>query len=146
MNSKLTDGINFLSKLSTLREMNLAKVISSYYVSKWSGKPGHWGMPLSISFEPTTSCNLRCPQCPSGLSSFTRPTGMLDADFFKSTIDEIEKDLLYVIFYFQGEPYLNKNLLDLVKYTSSRKIYTATSTNAHYLDNGNARKIRVWIV
>ena len=55
MNSKLTDGINFLSKLSTRRAMNVAKVASSFYVSKWSGKPVHWGMPLSISFEPTTS-------------------------------------------------------------------------------------------
>ena len=140
MNRNLTDGINFLSKLSIRRVMNVAKVLGSYYVSKWSGKPVHCGMPLSISFEPTTSCNLRCPQCPSGLRSFTRPTGMLNADFFKSTIDEIEKDLLYVIFYFQGEPYLNKNLLDLVQYTSSKKIYTATSTNAHYLDDDNARK------
>lgn len=139
MNRNFTDGINFLSKLSTNRAMNVAKVVGSYYVSKWS-KLVHWGMPLSISFEPTTSCNLRCPQCPNGLRSFTRLTGMLDADFFKSTIDEIEKDLLYVIFYFQGEPYLNIFFGDLVKYTSSKKIHTATSTNAHYLDNGNARK------
>ncbi len=97
-------------------------------------------MPISISFEPTTSCNLRCPECPSGLRSFTRPTGMLDTEFFKKTIDEIEKELLYLIFYFQGEPYLNKNFLDLVRYASSKKIYTATSTNAHYLDDDNARK------
>ena len=67
MNRNFTDGVNFLSKLSIRRVMNVAKVVGSYYVSKWSGKPVHWGMPLSISFEPTTSCNLRCPQCPSGL-------------------------------------------------------------------------------
>ena len=65
---------------------------------------------------------------------------MLDKDFFRKTIDEIEKDLLYLIFYFQGEPYLNKSFLELVKYASSKGIYTATSTNAHYLDDENARK------
>jgi AraC-like DNA-binding protein len=64
-------------------------------------------LPFSISFEPTTSCNLRCPECPSGLRAFTRPIGMLEKDFFTKTIDEIHKDLLYLIFYFQGEPYLN---------------------------------------
>jgi hypothetical protein len=33
------------------------------------------GLPVSISIEPTTACNLRCPECPSGLRSFTRPHG-----------------------------------------------------------------------
>ena len=140
MQPSFSDSINILSKLTPRRTLNAAKVVSSYFVSKWSGKPVHWGMPLSISFEPTTSCNLRCPECPSGLRSFTRPTGMLDNDFFKLTIDEIEKELLYLIFYFQGEPYLHKNFLDLVAYASSKNIYTATSTNAHYLDDNNAKR------
>lgn len=140
MNRNLKDGLNFFSKLTPRRTWNAVKVLSGYYVSKWSSKPVHWGMPISISFEPTTSCNLRCPECPSGLRSFTRPTGMLDPDFFKKTIDEIEKDLLYLVFYFQGEPYLHKSFLELVKYASSKKIYTATSTNAHYLDDENAKR------
>jgi len=97
-------------------------------------------MPLSISFEPTTSCNLRCPECPSGLRSFTRPTGMLDGDFFKRTIDELQSTLTYLLFYFQGEPYLHPQFLDLVRYAADKKIYTATSTNAHYLGDENARK------
>ncbi len=97
-------------------------------------------MPLSISFEPTTSCNLRCPECPSGLRQFSRAKGMLDSTFFKKTIDSIHKDLLYLIFYFQGEPYLNKNFLEMVAYAHSKKIYTATSTNAHYLTDEMARK------
>ncbi len=97
-------------------------------------------MPVSISFEPTTSCNLRCPECPSGLRSFTRPKGMLEQDLFKKTIDEISSSLWYLIFYFQGEPYLNPNFLDLVKYASAKRIYTATSTNAHYLSDESARR------
>lgn len=103
-------------------------------------KPVQWGLPLSISFEPTTSCNLRCPECPSGLREFTRPTGMLKKDFFRETIDDIHQHLLYLIFYFQGEPYLNPDFLEMVKYASSKKIYTATSTNAHYLTDEAARK------
>ena len=65
---------------------------------------------------------------------------MLEAPFFKKTIDEMASRLQYLIFYFQGEPYLNKDFLDLVKYASLKNIYTATSTNAHYLDDENARK------
>ena len=134
------DSINLLSKLTPRRAWNATKVLGSYYISKWFKKPVQWGMPVSISFEPTTSCNLRCPECPSGLRAFTRPTGMLQRDFFSETIDQLHKDLLYLVFYFQGEPYLNPSFLDMVGYASKKKIYTATSTNAHYLDDKNARR------
>jgi radical SAM protein with 4Fe4S-binding SPASM domain len=134
------DSINLLSKLTFRRLWNAGKVLGSYYMSKWTRKPIQWGYPVSISFEPTTSCNLRCPECPSGLRAFTRPTGMLQNDFFTNTIDQLSGDLLYLIFYFQGEPYLNPAFLDMVKYASQKGIYTATSTNAHYLNDANARK------
>ncbi len=114
--------------------MNAAKVFSSYHVSRWRKSPQHRGMPISISLEPTTSCNLRCPECPSGLRSFSRPTGMLTDDVFYSVIDELKNELLYLTFYFQGEPYLNPRFLDYVAHAAKNGIYTATSTNAHYLD------------
>ncbi len=136
----LNDSLNFLSKLSFQRAWNASKVLSSFYVSKWTHKPVQWGYPISVSIEPTTSCNLRCPECPSGLRSFTRPTGMLQKNFFKETIDQLHKELMYLVFYFQGEPYLNPEFLEMVKYASDHKIYTATSTNAHYLNDANAKK------
>jgi radical SAM protein with 4Fe4S-binding SPASM domain len=134
------DSLNFLSKLTVRRAWNGLKVLSSYYISKWTKKPVQWGYPISISFEPTTSCNLRCPECPSGLRAFTRPTGMLKKDFFSDTIDQLHKELLYLVFYFQGEPYLNPDFLDMVNYAAGKKIYTATSTNAHYLTDANAKR------
>ncbi len=134
------DSINFFKKLTVRRVWNASKVLSSFYISRLLKRPVQWGLPISISFEPTTSCNLRCPECPSGLRDFTRPTGMLKKDFFRQTIDDIYKDILYLIFYFQGEPYLNKDFLEMVKYASGKGIYTATSTNAHYLTDEVARK------
>ncbi|MEO8766611.1 MAG: radical SAM/SPASM domain-containing protein [Ginsengibacter sp.] len=134
------DSINFLRKLTIRRLWNAGKVLTSFYVSRISRNPVQWGLPISISFEPTTSCNLRCPECPSGLRSFTRPTGMLKKDFFRQTIDDIYRDILYLIFYFQGEPFLNKDFLEMVKYASQKGLYTATSTNAHYLTDEAARK------
>jgi radical SAM protein with 4Fe4S-binding SPASM domain len=93
-----------------------------------------------MAIEPTTSCNLRCPECPSGLRQFTRPIGMLEPAFFKKTIDEVYQELIYLTFYFQGEPYLNPNFLDMVRYASDKGIYTSTSTNAHYLNKEQAKK------
>jgi len=138
--AQIFDTINFFSKLSLKRVANVLKLLSSYYYSDITGKPKHWGKPLSISIEPTTTCNLHCPECPSGLRSFSRATGDLNKDFFKRIIDEIHQELLYLIFYFQGEPYINPDFLSMVKYASNKKLYTITSTNGHFLSDENARK------
>ncbi|MEI6947433.1 radical SAM/SPASM domain-containing protein [Paraflavisolibacter sp. H34] len=134
------DSVNFLSKLTAPRLWNMVRVYSSYRLTRWLKRSVQWGLPVSVSFEPTTSCNLRCPECPSGLRAFSRPTGMLQKDFFRQTIDQLSRELLYLIFYFQGEPYLNPAFLEMVRYAADRKIYTATSTNGHYLTEANARK------
>src|SRR5437879_1373607 len=139
MISEITDGFNFIGKQTPARLANMTKVFSSFQTSKATGKVKHHGMPISISIEPTTSCNLRCPECPSGLRSFTRPTGMMKRELFESIVDQLPT-LSYLIFYFQGEPYLHTELLDMVKYASKKKIYTATSTNAHFLNDEAARK------
>ncbi len=140
MNKNYKDGLNLLAKVTPKKAWNAIQVLGSYFYSKLSGKASHYGMPIAISFEPTTSCNLRCPECPSGLRSFTRPTGMMENDLYKKTIDELADTLLYLIFYFQGEPYLHPSFIELVKYAHDKGIYTATSTNAHFLNDEKARQ------
>ncbi len=140
MNRKPADILNMLSKATPGRIWNAISVFSSYQLSRISGRMIHWGQPIAVSIEPTTSCNLRCPECPSGLRSFTRPTGMLEDHSYRKWIDELSDKLWYLIFYFQGEPYLHPSFTELVRYASSKGIYTATSTNAHYLSDEQARK------
>lgn len=65
---------------------------------------------------------------------------MLDSKMFTRLIDELAPTLAYLTFYFQGEPFLNPAFLDMVGYASRKGIYTATSTNAHYLNAENARR------
>jgi radical SAM protein with 4Fe4S-binding SPASM domain len=139
MNKNLTDGINFLSKLNNKRIWNYVKLMASYYLSKTTGKAFVNAKPTSLEIEPTTSCNLRCPQCPSGLREFTRNTGMLDLPLYKKIIDETHEELVWLILYFQGEPFLNKQFLEFVKYAAQKNIYTATSSNAHYFTDEMAK-------
>ena len=136
----MSDALNFLSKMTFRRLWNASKVYSSFMLTKWLKRPIQWGLPFSVAIEPTTACNLRCPECPSGLRSFSRPTGNLKEDFFRKTIDELYKEVFYLTFYFQGEPYINPDFLDMVKYAQGKGIYTSTSTNAHFLNEENARK------
>lgn len=136
----LNDTWNLASKTSVGRMKNAADILSSYYFSRLTKEPSISGLPISISFEPTTSCNLRCPECPSGLRSFTRPTGMLDRLLYEDVIDQLAKTLSYLTFYFQGEPYLHPQFLEMIRYASSKGIYTATSTNAHFLKDEIAQR------
>lgn len=127
------DALNMASGMTWRRMRNAGKILRSYHRSRRSGIPIIDGLPISVSIEPTTSCNLRCPECPSGLRSFTRPTGMLPPDLYRTTIDQLAPTLSYLTFYFQGEPYLHPSFTEMVEYAATRGIYTATSTNGHFL-------------
>lgn len=138
--SALHDFLELKKSLSGKRLRNAARVFWSYYASRRTGVPNIKGMPFSISVEPTTSCNLRCPECPSGLRSFTRPTGMLNFDTYQKVMDDLSDYLIYLILYFQGEPYLNRDIFKFLEYASQKKVYSAISTNAHYLTDENCKK------
>ena len=131
---------SLIRPLTFFKVGNVFRLLSSYYMSLWLKKNVHAGLPYSISIEPTTSCNLRCPECPSGLRSFTRPTGMMDITLYRKVIQEMHRHVMHLIIYFQGEPYLHKQFFEMVRYAHQKKIYTATSTNAHYLDDENAKQ------
>lgn len=139
--NRLRDQINILRHLSFFRFRNLLVLRWSYLRSKWTKKNKHKGLPFSFSIEPTTACNLGCPECPSGLKQFTRATGRLDLDMHKQMLDQLERSVFYINYYFQGEPFLHPDFLQLIKEAKRRKIYTATSTNAHFIDEQKAKDI-----
>lgn len=133
------DSLNLLKRITPRRLINLVKLFSSYYLSRITGKMRHRGNPFTISVEPTTACNLRCPECPSGLRKFTRDTGNISPEIYHQIIDQLCPDLVYLILYFQGEPYLHPLFFQMVEYARGKKIYTATSTNAHFLTDNLAK-------
>jgi MoaA/NifB/PqqE/SkfB family radical SAM enzyme len=94
-------------------------------------------MPISYSIEPTNHCNLKCPECPSGLGILTRPLGLLDPEEFKNIIDEIKNTGFYIQLFFQGEPFINKQLPSMIKYAQANKIYVSISTNGHFIGREN---------
>lgn len=137
----LFDTYQLISKLTFNRIKNVFSILSSYIWSRVTREQHLTGWPLSLSIEPTTACNLRCPECPSGLRSFTRPTGKLTNETYKKTIEELHSYSVYLTFYFQGEPFLNPDFLSMVRFAASKNLYTATSTNAHFLDDDTAKQV-----
>ena len=138
---QIIDFINITSKFTLKRVLNLILLKISYLISKYIKKSVLLGKPFALSIEPTTACNLGCPECPSGLKKFTRPTGKLMPDFHRQMLQSVGDSVFYINYYFQGEPFLNPYFLDLIREANLNKIYTATSTNAHFIDEKKAHEI-----
>ena len=98
-------------------------------------------MPVSYSIEPTNHCNLKCPECPSGLGALTRPLGLLKLDEFKNIINQIKSTGFYIQLFFQGEPFINKQLPSMIKYARDNNIYVSISTNGHFINQKNVDSI-----
>ena len=130
-----------ISVLTFSRLFNAVAIYYSYFFSIVFHKYFLKGNPISISIEPTTSCNLSCPECPSGLKKFSRKTGSINDSTIENIIRKFAKHLMYVTFYFQGEPLLHPKFVDYVKRLKREKLIISTSTNAHFLTDENSEPI-----
>lgn len=91
-------------------------------------------LPVHISIEPTNVCNLRCPVCETGNRSMERRAGMLDFETYKTFIDQIAPHASVLMFYFMGEPFLNKRAYDMIRYARDKGLYVETCTNGDFVD------------
>lgn len=131
----------FVQYLTIFRMTNVLILGISFLVSRLLKRNLHLGMPMHISIEPTTACNLACPECPSGLKKFTRATGKIDVDLHHQWLGQISSSVIYATYYFQGEPFLHPRFLDLIRAAHAKRIFTATSTNAHFIHREKAAEI-----
>ena len=140
MIQKLSYYLRLLQVISWSKILNLIFIYSSYYYSVFSRKTVHKGEPWSLSIETGTFCNLSCLECPSGQKQFTRPRGQMSLNDFKIIINKQKKYLIWLILYFQGEPFLNKSFFQMVAFAKANHIFTSTSTNGHFLNPVNAER------
>jgi len=105
---------------------------------KWSF---HAGFPFAVAIEPTTACNLHCPECPTGSKTLKRKPGNLDINDFRNLVNKLPDETFYLTLYFQGEPMLNKHFFSMAEYAKQRKMFVVTSTNGHYLDDENVERL-----
>ena len=80
---------------------------------------------LTLQVEPTNVCNLNCKICMR--HGIERPNGFLSLDNFKKILDS--GNFRYVGLHGWGEPLLNKQLFDMVKYAESKGVSTNLTTN-----------------
>jgi radical SAM protein with 4Fe4S-binding SPASM domain len=138
----MKEFLRFIQKTITAKRLiNALLVYIGFYFSRFFKSAKPWGMPISLSIEPTTACNLGCPECPSGLKQFSRDTGNLKAENFNRWLDQLSPTLSYLNFYFQGEPFIHNDILQFISKASKAGVYTSTSTNAHFITEKKATEI-----
>lgn len=119
----------------------LCKLLICHLISKRIKRVIGYFYPISISIEPTNTCNLQCPECPTGNASLTRNRQNMPWKNFQKTIDEISPSLWSITLYFQGEPFLHPNFLDMILYCHDKRLFTYTSTNGQLITDKIARRI-----
>jgi radical SAM protein with 4Fe4S-binding SPASM domain len=139
--STFRDQRNIIKHINIQRVWNIAMLRFSYGMARLFKIQKNWGKPFALSIEPTTACNLGCPACPSGLKAFSRPTGKIDLYQHQNWLSQVSGSVFYINYYFQGEPFLHPQFLELIREAKRKKIYTATSTNAHFIDEKKAKEI-----
>jgi len=100
-----------------------------------------WGKPTTLQVEPASICNLKCDLCPI-TDGMGRPTGHMDFELFKKSIDEIGDYVFLIILWDWGEPFVNPAIYDMIAYAKKRNIGIISSTNAHvFAKEKNAKKL-----
>jgi radical SAM protein with 4Fe4S-binding SPASM domain len=138
--ASLKDSFRLLRASSPQRIWNYILLHISGVLSQVTGSAIRWGMPAFITIEPTTNCNLACPECNTGANMITRPKGHIEMPIFRKIIDESWKTAIYLTLYFQGEPYLHPDFFEMIAEAKNKGLYVASSTNAHFLNEINAEK------
>ena len=86
-----------------------------------------------VSIEATNRCMLKCPECVCGSQELTREIGNMSLNDFKKIIDEIYKHTIVLNLYMQGEPYMNKDLGQMIAYAKKKNIFVSISSNAQII-------------
>ena len=88
------------------------------------------GRPINITIEPTNVCNAKCPICETGAEILDRKKAFLSFDDFKTILDKVAPFTNTLMYYFMGEPFLNKEWVKQVRYAKEKGIpFISTCTN-----------------
>ncbi|MHB0857922.1 MAG: radical SAM/SPASM domain-containing protein [Anaerolineae bacterium] len=95
-----------------------------------------WGLPTHLQVEPINICNLRCPVC--HVVTDSKPRGALSVADFQRIMDEVGDYLLFLHFWGWGEPFLNPDFLEMVRYAKGKGVKIITSTNGHFFESAGS--------
>ncbi len=90
--------------------------------------------------EPTTQCNLRCPLCPVP-AHMHRPGIHMQQHTYRDVVDDIVGHAKMIALWNFGEPLLNPEIFDMIRYAEDRSIRVRVSTNSTFLEDKDVESI-----
>ncbi len=101
-------------------------------------------MPMHLDIEASSRCNLRCTFCDKLPNLKPGQLGNLDLGLFKHIIDQFSREnkLWGLKLSYRGEPLINKQVPDMVKYAKDHGVLDVYfNTNGMFLDDNMCRKL-----
>jgi radical SAM protein with 4Fe4S-binding SPASM domain len=93
------------------------------------------GRPMNVTIEPTNVCNLECPVCETGAGILGRPGGHMTLEQFRTIVDRVAPHTNTLLFYFMGEPFMNRHAYEMIRYAKRKGIpFVTTCTNGDPVD------------
>ncbi|MCG2712336.1 MAG: radical SAM protein [Candidatus Omnitrophica bacterium] len=127
----------FIAGFSIRKITNFCKVMLSYFLRKTKVS----GLPFLLQIEPTNRCDLRCSLCLTGAGKLKRSRGDMSFKQFKNIVSQLQAGLIYIVLYNLGEPLLNPDIYQMIKYAKKKRIFTRLSTNANFSDRAHIKSI-----
>lgn len=139
--SAINDLFRLAGCLTPKRLLNLIHLVVTWWMARLFKTTRIAQSPAAVSVEPTTRCNLRCPECPSGLRQFSRPEGSADTAAFERWIHQMKSTVIWLNLYFQGEPMLHGGFPEMIRVAKKAGMYVMTSTNGHFLTREHCEQL-----
>lgn len=93
------------------------------------GKDFSCQVPASYMIDIGNKCNLRCPNCFTGRGSDSMKQGIMKLATFERVFANIQPFAKYIALFNWGEPFINKDLLSIVRLCHENGVATAIDTN-----------------
>jgi MoaA/NifB/PqqE/SkfB family radical SAM enzyme len=93
--------------------------------------------PYVYTVDTGNVCNLRCPLCPTGAGTLARPQRLMTYATFQSVLDQISPYAVEVILHNWGEPFLNPDILRIIRAASAAGVGTTLSSNLNLVHRGD---------
>jgi MoaA/NifB/PqqE/SkfB family radical SAM enzyme len=87
-----------------------------------------------LYIEPTSNCNIMCLHCPQPILKKDRLINSMRPEYVESMLNSVP-DIKTVTLVGLGEPFLNNEIIEILKILNNRKIRVAITTNGLLLNN-----------
>lgn len=120
-------------------------LIIPYYWLPYNFLGGKAWNPLKVTMELTYACNLKCQMCPleiaknAGKPLSEEARKELTTQQIKDFVDDLKKMKVRSIMLTGGEPFIRKDIDEIIRYIKARGFYCAILSNGYFISQEHAR-------